>query len=264
VQLLRGFVSERGYLTRLYVGSTPPAGGESVDAPTSADFWSDLHADRLLGLVVVGTSLTAKLTEPVKARLVPLVSDCGLGPDGGMCDPREMVSAGTRYLIEQGCTRPAFIGWGTPEEPTDEFAAFVEELRRGGLAPRREWLRMVAGQDRFEAGLRAFTEIWKSGKRPDSLVIVDEVLYHGLVPGIIRRRIAVPDELHIITRATRGDPRPLLLPVALMEVDPEAAARFLGDEVIGRITGASPRERACPPSFTIVSADEVAGRVVPI
>jgi DNA-binding LacI/PurR family transcriptional regulator len=239
VQLVRGFFQTRGYATRLYVGHTPP-GGPQPERPTCEELVEDLERHRLLGLAVVGTGTRTAWAEEICARGVPVVDDKAASSPNTAAGHQELVEAGTRYLVRQGRRNLAFLDWGDPAGSGHSGQRFARVLAELELPFRREWCLVRAQENLLHNGWQAFQELWAREERPDGIIVADDMLFYSMLPAVLQQGVAVPEELLVVTHTTKGDPRPIHVPVARLEVDPVAFADSIGEALLRRMAGQSP------------------------
>ena len=173
------------------------------------------------------------MVSEVCARLqgdVPVINMCpGSFPVAPYSVGFEMESAlrcGTRYLIEKGCQNLALICVAArPHEAPAREEAFVATcaaldakcqvmalppVDSGGVALRFE-----------EHGQKSVMELMRRNQLLDGLVCTDDFIGRGVLAGLLRAGIRVPDQVHVCTHTRKGDcfPGVFGLPVACLETD---------------------------------------------
>lgn len=226
---------DRGYRARLYVGHSRI--GENVSAGLSCpEFFEDLDAGRLLGIMTFATPLHAEWVDRIQATGLPLVGSFGVQRPQIIHDFVGMVREGVRYLVESGRDRLAVL---TTVRDRDERLNVGEPVREmcslHGLA--EESVRVVYGLDPADpiAGWRAFQRAWSDANRPEGLLVTDDVLFAGVLQGILAAGVRIPDELLVATHANVGLTPPAPFPVLRLEFDPAEFARTHVDCLLRQI-----------------------------
>jgi DNA-binding LacI/PurR family transcriptional regulator len=241
VQSLRDHLSGCGYPVRLYVGQTLPGEPEPPE-PTCPEFWSDLEKKRVLGLAVVGTPCYAAFMQRLREEGVALVDPEVAPPEEAPESHDEMLSRGAAYLVAQGHAAVGYLDWG---EGGSRVAAFRKGLEAAGGETRDAWCVHAGPPGNLARGYQAFEELWSRRPHPAALLVADDVLYQAVEPALLEKRIRVPEDLAILAHAVKGDPRPVHLPVARLQVDPDAYAASLGRSLVARM-----ERRQAPPAGT--------------
>ena len=145
-------------------------------------------------------------------------------------DMQSAVRRGTRYLIEQGCRRLAMICVAArAHQVAVRQEAFMATC--AALDTECEIIEMPPVESgaaiRFEAhGQRSVAELMRRAKKPDGLVCTDDFIGRGVLAGLLRLGIRVPDEVRVCTHARRGEcfPEVFGLPVVCLETDDSECA----------------------------------------
>lgn len=145
-------------------------------------------------------------------------------------DMQSAVRRGTRYLIEQGCRRLAMICVA----PRAHQVAVRQEAFMAtcaALDAKCEVIEMPPVESgaaiRFEAhGQRSVAELMRRTKKPDGLVCTDDFIGRGVLAGLLRLGISVPEEVQVCTHTRRRDgfPEVFGLPVVCLETDDSECA----------------------------------------
>lgn len=233
VQRLRRHFAAAGYTTRVYVGHATPYADCKPNRITSEEFWMDLEAGHLIGVVDVGSPL-GLVQAAIGNRPIQVIHSGSLGGHP-FVDYLALTSLGVRVVAQRRRQRVACIDLGASDRPSLRLSCFAEEVFRQGLVTHPEW--QVAVEYRHSAGdgAKAFERLWESrSEKPDALLVLDDVLYADLAPELIRRRISVPEELMVVSHANLRECRwPLPVPIRLA-IDPDELAAAIVHNFIRR------------------------------
>lgn len=239
-QRVRQVLGRNGLRCKPYLGFRQAADGPDAEL-TCLDFIEDLNADRLAGVVILGTE-----PRPQWKRLFddPALPVAGLDPGYPLSigsDPVELVRAGTRYLIEQGRRRLALLAWlgpqCSPHSADLQVPTFQTELESAGLPFRPEWVRGHSHPMLPGAGWEEFRETWLRPDRPDGLLVTDDVLFQDASLALLELGIEVPRQLLVVTHANKGSGIRYPFPVATLESDPDRIADTLCRMFLQRMRG---------------------------
>ncbi len=243
-QQVRQMVAEAGFPTRGYLGFLP--GGEPGGELTCGEFLHDLRAGRIAALVSVAAKLPEGVRQDLRQRGIPFLGGgAAIGfEDAGPPLPSnvaQLVQIGARHLIDCGRKRLAMVLWAgsmrSSAAPTQEERAFRAEIERAGLTFNPEWVRADLHPQWVGAGWEEFREIWRGAEKPDGVLITDDVLAQDVTIAIHELGIQVPEQLMVVTHATRGSGVWSPFPVAKVEYDPEAQAQLFSALIINRLRG---------------------------
>ena len=206
------------------------------------------------GIIALNADARGRWHAVAKDRGLPLVGHGRVYDHSVRISNADLAQQGVEYLHNCGRRRLALIGWGGPIVS----APFREALDTFGLAARDAWIRVDRHPCGPGAGYHSLQEIWAAaGRKPDGLVVTDEVLFDSAVPAILELGISVPDDLMVIRHANRGMGGFAPFPVARLEIDPAAiASGMLGlyRELADHGT-AQPPHRLVLPKLVVEQAD---------
>jgi DNA-binding LacI/PurR family transcriptional regulator len=139
------------------------------------------------------------------------------------------------HLVARGRRDLAFMTWGQP-------SAIIKHARAAGLDLNLNWLRCDLPPAAQGSGWEEFREIWTSERRrPDGIVITDNVLFEDALHAMIESKVSVPEELLVVTHASKGVVPWTPFPVTRIEVDAagfaETASQLLLDMMHRRQKG---------------------------
>jgi hypothetical protein len=158
------------------------------------------------------------------AANVPIVTLGGSGKHWVYFSIRSLFDEGVAHLREVGC-RSAGVIWarGKPESASahQPHAPLIADLLQSStLRCRPEWVQPYAGDATEHAGYESLVRLWKLNNRPDSILVVDDVLCRGVLRAAMHLGIDIPRQLRLVTWANRGVEMPYHKPVTSVEYDP--------------------------------------------
>lgn len=203
---LKAELEEKGHRVRLFLGNLTP--GETSPEPDCAEFIQALEENSLKAVVALSaTSEDWRIR--LEARGIPVVCLGGNGEWAVQIDKGYFIKAAIEELTEQGCSRLALITWDgrRAKNAPDRSEVFRKELQQAGLPANGRWIYAGVEPSLNGAGWEAMREVWSAeDERPDGLIITDDMLLQGALLAIHELRIRVPEQLSIVTLATRGQP----------------------------------------------------------
>lgn len=226
IQAFRQQFAAHGLGTRIYIGHAGPA-VTSSEAATGREFWDDIAAHRLAGVVVVNSPTPRQWITDLAATGLPVHQ---LGQESApptMTDHAAMLAAGVRHLLTRGRRRLAMLDVAPRALWTSAgYAAVREALALGGVCVPPEWQVSFAFPLAGFEGFQGVMRLWQArAEKPDGLLIGQDVLLPAATSALQELRMRLPEELLIVAHTVRHAPPPAL-PMARLEVDPaEHAAR---------------------------------------
>lgn len=254
MQAGRRYLTEAGLQTRVYIGHTAPFGEEAPSRITSWEFWHDLEAGRIIGLVTVGMDAHLGHTA-VAGRSIPYMD--GASVDGvRFWDDQELVFEGVQVLKRKGCRQVACVAQTKgPKHPLLEL--FEHEAKRHGLVTRPEWTVLAPLVHERGDGAAAFRSLWLShAKKPDGLLVLDDMLYRDMAPTFLVNGIRVPDDLVVVSHANAHDNRPFVPEPVRLVADMDAVGEAMALNLVNRMKDPGAKPEGVPIHITVVDADE--------
>ncbi|MBI4025887.1 MAG: substrate-binding domain-containing protein [Verrucomicrobia bacterium] len=249
---LHSFLVQQGLEAKTYSICGASGEGEPQGDAAYDEFLKDLSLHRISAIGVVQGPWGSEATQRIARGQVPVVWNQPGAVRSGFAvgnDRAEAVREGTRYLLERGCRRIAWLGWMDPRgynQANDlSYAVFKTTLGQFGAQVRDEWIKGDLHPTLPGAGYEEFREIWTSRKeKPDGLLVADDVLFQDVVTAILELRIAVPDRLKVVATANKGMITCPFFPAARMEFDPDEQAEAMGAMLmkLARKETVSPRQ----------------------
>ncbi len=230
-QQVRLGLRAKGFRTRLYAGHDRP--GSDMTKQPCADLVEDVLADQVSGAVVVWGSVLPDWARHLQTHHHPIVSSFReFGPSIEF-DYELMVREGVQRLIAAGRRDLALIEWTAPVHNTRNrsrlMQMFASELANHGISYKEAWTRHDIHPVLDGAGWAEFREIWAAvdGKKPNGLLITDDILFRGAAQAIKELGIRVPDQLMVATHRNKGTLPPCEFPVDVAEADPDEYAQVM-------------------------------------
>jgi DNA-binding LacI/PurR family transcriptional regulator len=233
VQCLRRVMSAKGFRTKLYIGEPAPSAMPSPQ--TCNDFYDDLFADRVSGIIAVSDHTFGKwFTTAMKKQLPTVGATLDYTYSVGI-KPATMYDEAARILALQGRRRVSLIQWSFPwSNPKDEPSEkpFVDALVKYGIEVRKKWIFSQPLQDP-QAGWHAFQSVWNAyPDKPNAIFIADDVLFPNASAAIVDAGVKVPDELLVVTHANRGSGTLYQFPLVALTYDPDECAELMSDMMV--------------------------------
>ncbi|NQU40771.1 MAG: LacI family DNA-binding transcriptional regulator [Lentisphaerae bacterium] len=171
-------------------------------------------------------------------------------------DVRCLVELGVESLSRRGCRSVGLIAPWHPEHCGPDgnmhpyalaFERFVDVCGRHGLELRDEWIE--AGNASLDAqgsatwerfGYDAFSRIWSRSRKPDGLLVGDDVMVAGVITAILGHRVDVPQDLRLALHRNKELQLLCPFPATFMENSADEAAAALLTSVREQINGELP------------------------
>jgi DNA-binding LacI/PurR family transcriptional regulator len=217
----------------LYMGHYVAGPGGAGDT-TCPQFWAEVSAGRLDGVVILDAPYRFALSERIRNCPVPAVGSM-TGYEARI-DFQALTTAAVQRLAAQGCRKIGVLGWSW-----SGAELFRQAIADCGLVPNDAWIRCDLDASVGGAGWEEFREIWSARcGRPDGLVVLDEMLFADAQLAIFELGVRVPDELQLAIQITGGATLPIRLPATLYEVDPSEAAALHVAMLVDHLNGQTP------------------------
>lgn len=158
-------------------------------------------AERMAGVVLSPASSKHTRIDLLLERGIPVVTvDRKLNTgdvDTVVVANRRAARQATEHLLDEGCRRIGFVA-GPSETSTaaDRLAGYRHALRATGR-PADPGL-VVPGGFRIEGGYEATAELLKRPRRPDGLVVANNLMTLGAMQCLIDNDVPVPDEIAVV------------------------------------------------------------------
>jgi DNA-binding LacI/PurR family transcriptional regulator len=159
-------------------------------------------------------------------------------------NPEEMLRQAVEYFRSRGRKEIAVIGWRElfVTAPGDEVAKRV--FKEAGLTFRSEWFQDRGEPVSGDAGWLQFNAIWSAypRRKPDGILLMDDILCSQASRAILNESIAVPDDLMVVSHSNKGSGMFLPFPTTRLEFDPDELAKTIAAETLSRLAGKDPSE----------------------
>ena len=156
------------------------------------------------------------------------------------------------YFRMSGCKRLALMsvyqpGPRKPNAPSVFIERFRKSLNRHHLTFDPDWVRADLDPAKPGAGWTMFREIWSAHRRrrPDALLVTDDILFRDTAMGILEARIPVPDRLSIVTHANVDLPVFTPFPVARYEFNAIELVKKTVDVMVRQMADPKDRSEHC-------------------
>jgi len=246
---------------RVYDGLAAVKTSDDVqNSSASQQFSSDLQNYSFKGLIELDENLQFGAPGETRAnfptvRLGPPMKT-GNSPADVVFDFHDFGRKSVEYLAGKGRTRIAYLRTReeTPEDSLD-MQGVREAVKTTGIQPVQvHQLQDVSSGEALMGGvfmeriahdhtLRMING-WKSGKknirRPDALLVSDDIATRGVATALLLGGIAVPDDILVLTMANEGIFHHYGIPVVRYEFSPRIIAQRLLEVLWKRILGRSP------------------------
>lgn len=223
-QLRERFLTD-GFRVKVYLGRYSP--DEPAPEITCADFEEDLRNGKLCGVVALYSVEDKAWIARLLASGVPVVGPTDDYPYSVQVEGGHLVRRGTEILLQHGRCRIAYLGWQGFRTREDLYwPSFVEVMKKAKASIEEDWVRRDLHPTQPGAGWEEFREIWSNrSKRPDGLLVTDDVLFRDVATAVLEQRVRVPEELLIVTHANKGSDIIYPFPVVRLQFDPDEFAR---------------------------------------
>jgi DNA-binding LacI/PurR family transcriptional regulator len=265
LSLIQQELFERGVAAKAYLatGANREFSGDLV----CEEFIRDVEAHRVCALGLVTGALVPTAWAAVTRQRIPVV-----GPQSTVSTPTvtvevnhaRLTQCGVNRLRALGCRQLAWLTWldaraeaKTRSRRTD----FEDALRAAGLPCEPRWIAGNLHPSQPGAGYELLREIWSArAEKPDGLLVGDDMYLPDLVSAVLELRIAVPNQLKIVSLANRSITTCPFFPTDRLEVDLVEHARIIA-ELLARLSRREPvTERAVELPFQLLESEVVTER----
>lgn len=175
-----------------------------------------------------------ELSEPLGEKGVPIINVGALlvgEPADRDCrvsfNNRALLTKALAHLRQAGCRSVGVIGGQFFSDVDEPFFAVVhreieEQLQEFDFGGDHIRLKNAVPCERL--GYEMFRDFWQSGARPEGLVVLDDIMCHGVLRATLQFGIHLPEGLRLVTQANRGVDFPYHLDVTRVEYDPQRLA----------------------------------------
>lgn len=153
---------------------------------------------RVDGIIANNSVLTEELANELDRLNFPYVSIGEMEPAASWVDFDNEAGGRmlTRHLLEQGYSRPAFVGGQRNERIySRRLSGYLQALKQSGVIVRQDWI--VNGQADEHEGYRAALRLLMREDPPDSVVCMTNYTAFGVLKAARELGIEVPGQLGI-------------------------------------------------------------------
>ncbi len=252
---IREALEAEGIRVRHYYGR---ATADTPNGPCYCEeFFEDLHAGRLSGVIALATFPAPTLLQAVEKQGIPIVGSYSGFPISIRPDAEQFLQVGIDYALSQGREKIAMLAWNGMLDP--EFcnlAQFSKAMAARGLPARPEWHRADLHPNLAGAGWESFREIWTSNhEKPDAILICDDCLFPDALQAISDLKIRVPEDLLIITETRENSEIAQNRSIARLEI----SSRQTGNEMVEALHASG---KAAKPAKPMTQAQPIR-RIIP-
>lgn len=240
-QVRRNLIAQK-IPARVSVGSN-----ERDEAPTIStcfDFLGDVEADRLIGLIALGTVPDSGWLDKLVKNGIPAVGGSNFYPSHVTFDEHATYQKLAKILAKAGTRRLAWIGWTARD--LRKKSSFPERIghafEKSGITIKPEWVREDIHPATPGAGRTQFDAIFGDGTcTADTLVVHDEHMIADVLKACAERKIRIPTDIRLVVSVTGGGPQiDYGVPVIRIEYDPIAFADAMSTVLIAKLHGKAP------------------------
>ena len=105
----------------------------------------------------------------------------------------------TRYLLERGAKRIAYLRGPRTATADLRFKGFLEAMRSASIPVRREWiLELQTGEYEYRNALTGISKLLAKRSRPDGVVAYTDLAAAGARDAAMEAHLSVPDQFQVI------------------------------------------------------------------
>lgn len=233
-QELKRFFTRVGAEVKLYLGENPRSHLEWTELPQ--ELTSDLRKKKLHGLICIDANASVSLmaTDLWKECAIPHVE---ISLHENMkhrvyVDYDRMLKDAIELAVARKKPRIALIGFNRLQDP-----AIIETLSHYDAFTKPEWIQPFSEESNSSLegfGYVAINEIFKSEERPETLIIMNDIIAKGASQALLNLRISTNDLL-LITHANKGEDLFYPVPMLKLEFDPSEIVNAAGQMLLDLI-----------------------------
>ncbi|HWL51557.1 MAG TPA: GntR family transcriptional regulator [Chthoniobacteraceae bacterium] len=223
-QEIRLALTGLGLPSRAYYGFAQPY--TPFAAPlTCEDILTDLRLDRLSGLIVLRNTSRSVWEGIKQINGLPLL-DGKLRWDEGWSSKTRFIRQALKHFKARGRRRLAVLAWENPELL---FKPFYTELcmlaEEAGIEIDDRLLDLTAEVGPVGMGWERFRDLWRgTPNKPDSLIVLDDMLFGDCQKAILDLKIAVPQQLDIVVSSSDAVRLTPLFPITVSQTSTRRVA----------------------------------------
>lgn len=197
-QEIRLALTAIGLPSRAYYGFAEPYA--PLDAPlTCEDILTDLRLDRVSGIISLRNSARLVWDGIKQVKGLPLL-DAKFRWQNGWSSKTAFIERALEHFKARGRRRLAVLAW---ENPNLLFKPFYTELcmlaAEAGIEIDDRLLDLTAEVGQVGMGWERFRDLWRNNpQKPDSLIVLDDMLFDDCQKAIVDLKISVPEQLDVV------------------------------------------------------------------
>lgn len=220
---------EAGISSREYTGFSAPTLHKD-GALSCEDVLEDVRLGRLEALVCFYTQRHESWYREVLSRGIPVL-DSSYCWERGWFSKTEFLKKAFTHFQQRGRRKLAVLAWENPEILFTPFHQDICALApQYGIELENRLLDFSAEAWEIGMGWERFRDLWLSGReKPDSLIILDDMLFDDCQKAIDELRVSVPESLDVLVYTSDAMKLKPHFPVHVYRTGVDAAAeRFVG------------------------------------
>lgn len=235
---LRELLEARGIEVSVWVDSRPQA---QQDSP-----WEALRsaaAERKIQAMIVPALTWQRMEWMEKLPIPSAYLTMTLVPNSVHLDKRQFIDLSLERLVAQGCRSVGFLYHSVmaPRCPGREIESvpslvgrFIDRATDLGLEVRNEWVRLQktdAASASRQFGYNEFRELWAAPRRPEGLVVSDDIVMRGAITAILEAGVRVPGKLKVVSAKNKHVELFSPFPISHVVADEREIAQALIEQV---------------------------------
>ncbi|MBC2602543.1 GntR family transcriptional regulator [Puniceicoccus vermicola] len=172
-------------------------------------------------------------------------------------DPEAMLRMALRYFKSNRRKKIAVIAWRELFKEGSGMTLAERIFAEEGFPFYPEWFHDQRTPASGDAGWQQFRSLWGAfpRKKPDGLLLMDDILYAQASQAILNESIDVPNDLLVVSQSNQGSGMFLPFPTTLLEFKPDILAEAVAGEVIAEHTGTNPYRQSLEESSRLELID---------
>ena len=256
-QQLQDLLASQGIEVSIWLDSRPQ---DQQNTP-----WEALRtaaAERKIQAIIVPALTWERLDWMEKLPVCAAYVTSALLPNTVHFNALQFIDLSLERLVAQGCRSAGFlypnlIGVHCPNREREQVSAlvghFIDRATDLGVEVRNEWVRLrkvnedIGIRNHLDQtfGYQEFHDLWAGSRRPEGLIVGDDVVMQGVVTAILEAGIRVPDELKIVSSKNKNVELLSPFPISHVVLDEREVAQALIEQIQiqfrGDRCGVSPR-----------------------
>ncbi len=238
VQKIQQALKARGLASRAYYGSGEPNGIGQGEL-TCEDVLDDARLHRLIGLISFHTKRHPSWTGILHDQGIPVL-DFEFRYEQGLFAKSHFIRTALAHFRNRGKRRLAVLASENPKYPIQ--VAFREELRarapQYGIELDDRLVDITASAWETGMGWERFRDLWQSdGEKPDSLIVLSDLLFADCQKAILELRIPVPTALDLLVASSDAMDLQPAFPIHVYRISTQAAAEREADFMVAMLNG---------------------------